>query len=105
MNNKKTNDKSTPPNLPCAAASAWQAYQEMGHTKQNHLDYLRYLEDKYQKYGQPTSTEAHHLTTLLEKHDNQVTLFKTSLQKLKQTDHNAHKAFIKYLADVPRSKG
>lgn len=89
--------------LPRAASSAWEAYQSMRLSKQNHLDYLQYLEGKYKKYGQPNDKESDHLTSLLKEHDQQVRLFKTTLQKLKQTDHNAHQQFLAYLAkpDIP----
>jgi hypothetical protein len=95
---KNTDSKTTKPNLPAAAMPTWEAYQAMDRSKTDHLDYLLHLEEKYKKYGQPNNTEANHLASLLEKHDRQVTLFKTTLQKLKQTDHNAHQLFIAYLA-------
>jgi hypothetical protein len=97
---------STPKKLPSAAITAWETYQAMGHSKQNHLDYLLYLEEKYKhRGGQPNNLETSHLASLLEKHDQQVALFKTTLQKLKQTDHNAHQLFIAYLAKPDNTAG
>lgn len=102
--NKKTTTH-TKPNLPLAAMPAWEAHQAMRHSKQNHLDYLVYLEEKYKHYGQPNNMETDHLASLLKKHNQQVNLFKTTLQKLKQTDHSTHQQFIAYLAkpDLPES--
>lgn len=103
---KKTNLPNKKTEMPDAAIPVWAHYQAMIGTKNNHLDYLRYLEEKYKNYGQPNNQEASHLASLLEKHDHQVTQFKTALQKLKQTDHNGHQKFIAYLAakaDIPKS--
>jgi hypothetical protein len=106
MHKKPTPGIQTKPNLPLSAMSAWETYHAMSHSKRNHLDFLVYLEEKYKHYGQPNSMETHHLDSLLKIHHQQVNLFRTTLQQLKQTDHNAHQQFIVYLTklDLPESK-
>ena len=87
--------------LPTAAQPTWAAYQAMAITKQRHLDYLQWLEDKYQKYGQPSSAEQDTLNQLLQQHDSQVTAFKTALSQLRISDPSAYGVLLKHLtADV-----
>lgn len=85
--------------LPPAANSVWLAYTAMRQTKQQHLDYLRLLEEKYEKYGQPNQLEENELNLRLQTHDRQVALFRATLDHLKQQDHEAYQAFIRYLTE------
>lgn len=80
--------------LPPSAAPAWSAYLAMAETKQHHLDYLKQLEEKYQRYGQPSAQETARLKALLQAHDAQVSAFKKALQALKATDPAASAALI-----------
>lgn len=85
-------------NLPSETNNAWKAYTDMCRTKQQHMDYLRFLEEKYEKYGEPNASETHELNQRLQVHDRQVAIFRTTLQQLKHQNHNAHQAFIAHLA-------
>ncbi|MEE4376665.1 MAG: hypothetical protein V2J55_04020 [Candidatus Competibacteraceae bacterium] len=84
--------------LPMAAQSACSAYEQMKLTKQAHFAYMQQLTDKYQKYGQPNTEEATQLNELLQAHDAQVQRFRTALQELKESDSQAHAAFIAQIA-------
>ena len=85
--------------LPAAAQPTWAAYQAMATTKQHHLDYLQQLEDKYQKYGQPSPDEQETLNQFLQQHDAQVTAFKTALSQLRISDPSAYGALLKRLSE------
>ena len=85
--------------LPSQAQPTWSAYRAMAVTKKRHLDYLMHLEEKYQKYGQPSAEEESALNELLQEHDHQVKTFKTALQTLKISDPKAYAALIIQLAE------
>ena len=84
--------------LPDEAQAVWAIYQTMAVTKQRHFDYLQTLEDKYEKYGQPSTAEKAHLERLLTDHDRQVKAFRSELTKLKIEHPGAYGALVQKLS-------
>lgn len=83
--------------LPQSACAAWQAYNAMTTTKQRHIDYLKMLEARYSKYGEPTAEESALLARLLDEHDAQVKAFLGAMNALREHDTTAHKTLIEYI--------
>lgn len=84
--------------LPAAARPAWQTYRAMQDSKQRHFEYLRYLEDKYSRYGRPDEAEEQRRRALLAEHDARVGEFRAALAALKQTDPDAFARLVSELA-------
>jgi hypothetical protein len=84
--------------LPAAAQAAWDAYLAMAQTKHQHFGYLQHLEEKYQPYGQASTAEQNQLQELLQAHDAQVALFRSTLAQLRIDDSAAYGELIKQLA-------
>jgi hypothetical protein len=80
--------------LPTSAVPAWEAYSAMGESKQRHFEYLRYLEQKYERYGRPGPRERALLADLLRVHDARVMAFRTAVQALKKADPQAYGALV-----------
>jgi hypothetical protein len=77
---------------------AWEAYSAMGASKQRHFEYLRYLEQKYERYGQPGPQEKAWLSDLLQAHNARVMAFRTAVQALKKTDPQAYGELVARLS-------
>jgi len=86
--------------IPAAAAVAWRNYNAMDATKQRHFNYLRALERRYEKYGEPTDAEKRTLDRLLKEHDVQVSAFKAAMQDLRVHDRQAHGDLLSYIAQL-----
>lgn len=83
--------------LPATARPVWQAYRAMQDSKRRHFEYLRYLEDKYSRYGQPNDAEEQRRRALLAEHDARVGEFRTALATLKQGNPEAFARLVREL--------
>ena len=83
--------------LPESALPAFQAYNAMEATKERHLRYLKILEGKYEKYGEPSEVENEFIAQLLRDHDQMVSSFKDTMRKLRSQHEVAHKQLLTYI--------
>ena len=83
--------------LPAAAQVVWAAYEKMAETKSRHFEYLHYLEEKYQPYGQASEEEQIRLHQLLREHSTQVETFRGLLAQLRIEDSKAYGALLQRL--------
>lgn len=84
--------------LPDRALPAWRAYEAMTRSKEQHFAYLKELEEKYSRYGSPSSSEQAERERRLAAHDACVTAFKVALQTLRIDDPAAYGALVIRLA-------
>jgi len=80
------------------AASAWQAYQSMGASKDAYFSLLQALDKKYQHGGNPTIAEKLKLEQLLGEHDQKVKAFNQALSAI--TDPGAKQQLVELLKDT-----
>ena len=81
-------------------------YNAMETTKRRHFDYLSHLESRQTKFNlEPSQFEKEMLTRLLRDHDEQVQVFKTASQKLRQSDPQAFDALWNYINDIHNALG
>ena len=83
--------------LPEEAQKAWDAYQEMGTSKETYFGFLQALDKKYKEKGAPTIAENLQLENLLKAHDANVAAFNEAMQSIK--DKNSRKLLLKKLTE------
>ena len=86
--------------LPPAAVPAWEAYCAMIVSKQRHFDFLRFLENEYERYGAPNADERAELAERLNQHDKNVSEFKAAVAVLKVRDAAAYAELIARLSQL-----
>ena len=84
-----------------AAEAVWQAYNAMETTKRRHFGYLQALETRRNKFNLGTSEDENQmLARLLRDHDEQVTLFKSASEALRNSDREAFDALWSYINEI-----
>lgn len=84
-----------------AATATWQAYNAMETTKRRHFDYLSAIEARRNKFNlEPSELEDQMLARFLRDHDEQVKLFKTASQMLREHDLAAFDALWAYINEI-----
>jgi len=83
--------------LPEEAQRAWEAYQEMGVSKNAYFGFLREIDEKYQEGGEPTIAENLQLEKLLKAHDEKVKAFNEAMQNI--VDSEARELLVKKLSE------
>ena len=86
--------------LPESALPAFQSYNAMEATKERHLRYLKMLESKYQKYGNPSDIDNDFLILLLSDHSKMVSMFNSAMKALRDQDEEAHQELLNYLTHL-----
>jgi len=72
--------------LPEEAQKAWDAYREMGASKQEYFVFLQELDKKYKEKGTPSIAENLRLEDLLKAHDVKVSAFNEAMQAIADKD-------------------
>ncbi len=72
--------------LPEEAQKAWDAYREMGASKQEYFNFLQELDKKYKEKGTPSIAENLRLEDLLKAHDVKVSAFNEAMQAIDDKD-------------------
>lgn len=98
------NDSELSENASPLSRSVWQAYQAMTESKAKHFAFFRFLDEKYEKYGQPSAEEQAQRNRLLKTHDARVNLFKQRLLELKIADPHAYGVFVRQLSQLAASE-
>ena len=78
------------------AKIAYQAFQDMGKSKQSYFALLQEIDVKYKSGGAPSIAESLQLEKLLSIHDKNVVAFNTAMAAVKDVD--ARNALIKLMS-------
>ena len=89
--------------LPEAAQKAWDAYCEMGTSKQAYFSFLQALDQKYKQQGSPSIAENLKLEDLLKIHDKKVSAFNEAMQAI--DDKDARELLLKKLTEDASKSG
>ena len=88
-----------------ASSDAWQAYNAMFETKQQHYEFLEILENKKKKFNiSPSESDKQKLAEYLAEHDKQVKRFTLLAQQLKATNPESHLNLFKFIAQLGDGK-
>ena len=91
--------------IPDEAEPAWDAYLEMGKSKQAHFNMLETLESKYQEGGRASFAEEAQLRNLLAEHNERVQSFRRLTKALQTTDLVAYEALIQQITLINTQPG
>jgi hypothetical protein len=83
--------------LPEEAQKAWDAYREMGTSKEAYFGFLQELDKKYKEGGTPSIAENLQLETLLNAHDLKVAAFNEAMQAIE--DKSSRELLLKKLTE------
>ena len=83
--------------LPEEAQKAWDAYREMGVSKQDYFSFLQELDKKYKEGGTPSIAENLRLEKLLKVHDAKVAAFNEAMQAIE--DKSSRELLLKKLTE------
>jgi len=84
---------------------AWQAYNAMFDTKQQHYEFLEILENKKKKFNiSPSEKDQKKLADYLSQHDSQVKRFTQLAQELKLSHPDSHIKLFKFIAQLGDGK-
>ncbi len=83
--------------LPPEADAAWQAYLDMGESKEIYFGFLQSLDVKYDKNESPSIAENLKLEQLLAEHDSRVKAFNTAMSAIE--DNSARQLLINKLTN------
>ncbi len=72
--------------LPEEAQKAWDAYREMGISKEEYFHFLQALDKKYKEGGSASIAENLRLEALLKAHDVKVSAFNEAMQAIDDKD-------------------
>ena len=72
--------------LPEEAQKAWDAYREMGASKEIYFGFLQELDKKYKEGGTPSIAENLQLEAFLKAHDVKVSAFNEAMQAIDDKD-------------------
>lgn len=98
---EQTHEQSEKIVLDDASSDAWNAYNAMFETKQNHYEFLEILENKKKKFNiSPSEKDKQQLAQFLSKHDEQVKRFTRLSMELKSTSPDAHIQLFKFIAQL-----
>ena len=86
--------------LPKSTLSAFQSYNAMEATKERHMRYLKMLEARYEKYGNPSESENEFMKKLLSDHTRMVSMFNEAIRMLRDQDEAAHQQLLNYLTHL-----
>jgi hypothetical protein len=78
------------------ARIAYQAFQDMGESKQAYFTFLQEIDNKYKNGGAASIAENLQLEKLLGEHDKNVIAFNTAMAAVE--DHDARMALIKLMS-------
>jgi len=96
-----SNDNDESPALDEASNEAWQAYNAMFDSKQQHYDFLEILENKKKKFNiSPSQSDKQQLAAYLSEHDKQVKRFTQLAQELKTSNPESHLNLFKFIAQL-----
>ncbi len=96
-----TNDENKPLVLDDASSDAWQAYNAMFDSKQQHYEFLEILENKKKKFNiSPSENDKQKLAALLAEHDSCVKRFTQLSQELKTANPQSHLNLFKFIAQL-----
>jgi len=94
-------DENKPLVLDDASTDAWQAYNAMFETKQQHYEFLEILENKKKKFNiSPSESDKRQLAEFLSMHDSQVKRFTQLAQELKTANPESHLNLFKFIAQL-----
>lgn len=80
---------------------AWQAYNAMFETKQQHYEFLEVLENKKKKFNiSPSESDQQKLATFLSEHDEQVKNFTRLSMELKSSHPESHTRLFSFIAKL-----
>lgn len=80
---------------------AWQAYNAMFETKQNHYEFLEVLENKKKKFNiSPSENDKQKLAEFLSQHDEQVKNFTRLSMELKASSPESHTKLFSFIAQL-----
>jgi len=80
---------------------AWQAYNQMFETKQQHYDFLELLENKKKKFNiSPSQADQEKLAGFLSQHDEQVKHFTRLSMELKNAHPESHTRLFSFIAKL-----
>jgi len=83
------------------SSAAWQAYNAMFDSKQQHYELLEILENKKKKFNiSPSEEDKQQLAAFLAEHDNQVKRFTQLAQELKAANPESHLNLFKFIAQL-----
>lgn len=100
-----TSEESQPLVLDDASSDAWQAYNAMFDTKQQHYEFLETLENKKKKFNiSPSENDKQKLAEYLSEHDRQVKRFTQLAQELKTAHPESHLNLFKFIAQLGDGK-
>ena len=100
-NNIDASDENSPLVLDGASSDAWQAYNHMFDTKQQHYEFLEMLENKKKKFNiSPSQSDQQKLAEFLSEHDRQVRRFTQLAQQLKMANPESHLNLFKFIAQL-----
>lgn len=83
--------------LPEEAQKAWDAYREMGASKEEYFGFLQELDKKYKEGGSASIAENMRLENLLKAHDSKVAAFNEAMQAIE--DKNSRELLLKKLTE------
>jgi len=84
-----------------ASTDAWQAYNAMFESKQQHYEFLEILENKKKKFNiSPSESDKQKLAEYLSEHDKQVKRFTQLAQELKTANPKSHLNLFKFIAQL-----
>lgn len=84
-----------------ASTDAWQAYNSMFETKQQHYEFLEILENKKKKFNiSPSEKDKQKLADFLKQHDEQVKHFTRLSVELKNTNPESHINLFRFIAQL-----
>jgi len=96
-----TSDGSAQLVLDDASNDAWQAYNAMFETKQNHYEFLEILENKKKKFNiSPSEKDKQQLAEFLSQHDEQVKKFTRLSMELKSSSPESHTLLFQFIAQL-----